>query len=1117
MRGPLWRGWLWTPRIWWARLSRRGQTTFGGGLRGYQEQQAAIFPTRARWWHYPWSWLVLFAMAVTIVALLTITQLIVPLAHLLTYHLDVDHPVGLLGRLRHPCGGNVAGQVGDTPKESCATITGFLSPVTGAALGFFVFYVFTRVHVRGWYRKRALRQPCELVRTASDDIDQVVGREELCEVLIERIRDDRVRCPTVIVGGVGSGKTATLVALTRELARRGIVPVPVRLHDAQDRNNVDFEKLARDRFLEEINARLYSDAQGNRLWRTLRWGNHVAVLADGLEEAAREDKEHSGESVIRAAIAKAANDHLPLVIASRPYDPLRGMPAIVVALESLGEGAALEYALGGEDRPGSATWAPVIDLVVAADVTESPVFLRIIRDLHRRGRLHPRPGYQSERGVAARATDRYAARWPVLEDWREALQAGDLRADFASNSAQREHTLQVLGAFACVGLFRDSLQVTYRDLTDDRRWTEATSTNRPIFDALVRLLGRDRDPRDRDVLTHAVTEGSELGVVDAQNDGVRFHHGDIQAYLGAWMLTDVALRDALLPHLFAARPSRELLDALRLLSRHLAGVPDGGRTVRRSGWTTPSTWCDAVTGNRPETDVAADLVRRLRAWVPRQPNHCWQLEIYAAALEVDIASTRPCHAELVREVAGRWSDYQHDTPDRPLDEAKLDLVRRIGETARLITDQRRHATATRRSSAEPTAYADLFRIASQEKSYRVRLAAARELGFGGLDSTLALTGADLLRPAAVRSDPADEAKVRQEQQLRGWLLPLLHLSTVNDTESDASEEARRQRSGAALQPWLAALRGSGPGGAALPITAEMALAQGFRLAANTRRLPVGRQQWDRSFLVEKAEHALRHSRFWYSHLVLIQALTLLSLPDDPTTPVPRRGRGANPYGMVQHWISSAGAAVHGRERCTAHPFVLEVGRLCVLTLLTRRPERFCWVDERETASRVGSCSASALVRREQRLWIPDSMGWSILDRRAQRLLADIMLLLNLADRGETSAEREERLGRADRCDLPPCLTNDRSAMQPMRTAREDQRTDPGATCLDDCAFRLCPLPSRGEHLPHELDQNFCARQSDLATLRYITQARAPWQNGDRRSLRRFWRQMAERQLPGWRR
>ncbi|WP_141722183.1 ATP-binding protein [Micromonospora haikouensis] len=538
------------------------------------------------------------------------------------FHLFAHHIFGWTGLGRYVPGWwnfcRASGQPGDTAdpaRAACTSITGFLSPVSSIALTLFVFYLFTRFHVRRWYRRRAETRPYELVQTANDDIDQVVGRRELCEVLIERIRDDRVRCPTIIVGGVGSGKTATLVALTRQLARRGILPIPIRLHDAQDKNHLDFEQMARDRFLQEINARLYSDSQGARLWRMLRWGNRLAVLADGLEETTKADKSRSGESVIRAAIEKAADDHLPLVIASRPYDPLRGMPAIIVAVESLGEGAALDYALTSKDRSHPAAWAPVIDMVLAADVTESPLFLRIIRDLNQQGRLRYRTGYQSDPDVVSRPVDRYAARWELLSAWRDALLDGYLREDFARDRREREDTLLVISAFACAGFLRDSLQVTYDDLTDHGHWADPKSRNRPLFDLLSRKLTGEWDLRERDTLAHAATEGSQLGLVDAQSDGIRFQHGDIQAYLGGRLLADPELRSWLLPLLVTGSPSREGLTAMRLLSRCL----EHDRSTHKPLLTRPSALRAVWSNTRSRTDDAADMVQRLWQEAPPPP------------------------------------------------------------------------------------------------------------------------------------------------------------------------------------------------------------------------------------------------------------------------------------------------------------------------------------------------------------------------------------------------------------------------------------------------------------------------------------------------------------------
>ncbi|MFG2101094.1 hypothetical protein ACGFJ5_10870 [Micromonospora echinaurantiaca] len=82
------------------------------------------------------------------------------------------------------------------------------------------------------------------------------------------------------------------------------------------------------------------------------------------------------------------------------------------------------------------------------------------------------------------------------------------------------------------------------------------------------------------------------------------------------------------------------------------------------------------------------------------------------------------------------------------------------------------------------------------------------------------------------------------------------------------------------------------------------------------------------------------------------------------------------------------------------------------------------MDEREIVGRVGAASPRPGVRRMQDSWLPPSHGWAVLEPRAQRLLADVLLLLNLADRGQDNAERARRLSRASRAELPPCLTID---------------------------------------------------------------------------------------------
>ncbi|MFI6262181.1 hypothetical protein [Micromonospora sp. NPDC051006] len=85
--------------------------------------------------------------------------------------------------------------------------------------------------------------------------------------------------------------------------------------------------------------------------------------------------------------------------------------------------------------------------------------------------------------------------------------------------------------------------------------------------------------------------------------------------------------------------------------------------------------------------------------------------------------------------------------------------------------------------------------------------------------------------------------------------------------------------------------------------------------------------------------------------------------------------------------------------------------MCVDALIGRHPLRHCWVDEREIVGPAGRVSPQPAVRRLQNSRLPPAHGWAVLQPRAQRLLADVMLLLNLAD--ADNSERVRRLSRAE--------------------------------------------------------------------------------------------------------
>jgi len=201
-----------------------------------------------------------------------------------------------------------------------------------------------------------------------------------------------------------------------------------------------------------------------------------------------------------------------------------------------------------------------------------------------------------------------------------------------------------------------------------------------------------------------------------------------------------------------------------------------------------------------------------------------------------------------------------------------------------------------------------------------------------------------------------------------------------------------------------------------------------------------------------------------------------------------------------------------------HPFVVEAGDLAALALECGIPGRFIWMDESGIVAKVGSRPASPGDYRKHNLWIPPSSGWSALDRRAQQLVADVLIMLNLTEQAgssESPAAREHRLENANRSTLPPCLTRDRRPLQPGRTIGSAVMASHGSTCLDGCQFELCPYPPSGAQPRAELNEAFCQRQQSLLAHRLLRPGRktAPWQGLTPKELESFWAQMARRSRP----
>ena len=159
----------------------------------------------------------------------------------------------------------------------------------------------------------------------------------------------------------------------------------------------------------------------------------------------------------------------------------------------------------------------------------------------------------------------------------------------------------------------------------------------------------------------------------------------------------------------------------------------------------------------------------------------------------------------------------------------------------------------------------------------------------------------------------------REYLTRAWLAPMLLGSAVPVRRGGAGEPGRL---GPGASHPAAIMTHS-------PISLEIALAQGFKHAANRRpqHRHARKDAPPRSYLAERAAAMLEDARFWYSRVTLVQALCLWALPATPGTsdrtakrarralltrgrvsparaPQGPRGRGTDPGALVGHWLES---------------------------------------------------------------------------------------------------------------------------------------------------------------------------------------------------------------------
>ncbi|WP_079148367.1 NACHT domain-containing protein [Streptomyces agglomeratus] len=629
---------------------------------------------------------------------------------------------------------------------SCGIVSGTLSPLLSLGFATAVFLLIPYPKVARKVRRHAKRDPRSLVPTAGTILEDVVGRRELCQVIIRSLYDRAIRRPYLLVGSVGAGKTAVLVQLTQMLAEKGAVPVPIRLREVdQDGSRLDFAEAGRKRFREMVDSDLLSGGHGDRVWRQLVADERAVVIADGLEELFVQGTQQKERDIaIRKAIRRAKRQGLPLVIASRPHPPLEESDAAIIDLEPLSEEAALEYLSESSPEPDELR----LDRIVkTAMISEAPLYLQITRRLRQHHRLEYLTHSKEWEDLDTRNADRATLRLRLLETWKNALVKGHLCEDYALSSQPRAATVEVVSALACIGLLEDSLEVDFGQLIDPTdgtgnrpgrkdvtrgtrlkyrriqqpKSTQPTRENKfpEIWDALKRRLNVGSEGNDiampygaatSDCLNYLslyATQGENLGLVETIGDRVRFQHSLIQTYLGARFLSEVS-DNRLEAALREPKPGRELLMALVLNSR-MPKLDQNSPIPKSHRMKSMAQLLLSMTDSRRDAKA---------------------FDIYAAALEIDRMeeeSDGGSHETIASAALKNWNKITVGD-QRSIDEAKENLVHRFGETARAIGKARED---TDPAHSEKPAYEQLLEIVLREPMYQVRLAVAQEFGASG--------------------------------------------------------------------------------------------------------------------------------------------------------------------------------------------------------------------------------------------------------------------------------------------------------------------------------------------------------------------------------------------------
>ncbi|HEX2085358.1 MAG TPA: ATP-binding protein [Solirubrobacteraceae bacterium] len=469
-----------------------------------------------------------------------------------------------------------------------------------AGIGILFFAWKLRAIVAG-YTKAAHGRPHALLGV--DAPSRVAGEERYKQHLLQVIARDllnerRTRGGPVpgklITGSAGSGKTTAMVLLTRFLAERATVPVPVSLRGRE--GPIKLVQLAREQFTDRAETRTVFGDQGERVFARLRRRGQIVVLADGLDEAIPGASRSEREVALAAAIGEALEGGVSVVATSRSRELGRDLPLTEFELPQLSHEDAASYVCAEAADEG------LRETVEAADLRETPFYLTIAEPLRRAGRLADWRG--SERlSLRVDLLDRYVD--ALLDDALGLDAAGELRSD------ERELAVRELSELACAMLRLARASVPVGEVAELAACPFGTT-------------------QDEVVDVHTIVDGGRaLELLElADRETCQFRHSVMQSYLASR-----AIREAPgeVGRLLGARTGNELLTAIVMAG---AWRPKGESGIAREA-------------------RARSLVAALTANAPARTDRRG-LAVVAAAARITSACGLGHEDELVTLAAAQW-------------------------------------------------------------------------------------------------------------------------------------------------------------------------------------------------------------------------------------------------------------------------------------------------------------------------------------------------------------------------------------------------------------------------------------------------------------------------------